>query len=188
MIKSLIKDAGAIWFPTFQPGFLYMRPINLSNPELPEYFTRYAILVRNMLERSPVQHGTAFLTIDSKLVPKGQTHRRPGLHVDGNYSQGCGWDRPRPGFNNWTGYTGGMLIATSYAACEAYTGEFQGEPAQYGDCEHFRSQLETAEKIVLQANSMYVTNSTCVHESVPVRENVARIIVRITLPADAKVF
>lgn len=192
MINSKIKEVAAINFPKFKQGHLYMHPINLENPILPDEYYQYKDALNKMLSNSPVKKGIAYVTIDNKLVTKGNSHRRGGPHVDGNFLFGWGTG----GGNGWlTGHAGrilskekheeqycsnlgGTLISSSYAACKAWRGEFKEQPKQGGNCEH----IKLDKGIILESNKVYLMNSTCIHESLPVKENVERSLIRITLP------
>ena len=48
-------------------------------------------MVTKMIEFLPIKLGIAYLTVDGKLVKGGQTHRRGGKHLDGNYYRGLGF-------------------------------------------------------------------------------------------------
>jgi hypothetical protein len=154
-----------------------MYPINLSKLEIPKSFNLFLDTVRDMLNLIPGIEDTAFLTIDKKNVAKGNTQRRDGAHVDGNYTSIDGFDGPK-----WVRYNGagGMLIVSSHTACKAWQGEFNGAPKDDGDCEHLRNQLKDG--FLLKENTVYLSNSQCIHESLPVEKDINRTIIRITLP------
>jgi hypothetical protein len=63
-------------------------------------------------------------------------------------------------------------------------GDFEGEPNQGGDCSHL--DLSKMDCYEMESNTLYWGNSTFIHESLPVQEDVKRQLVRITLPADAE--
>jgi hypothetical protein len=79
---------------------------------------------------------------------------------------------------------GGMLIVSSYEACKGWNGEYEGQPNQGGDCSHL--DLSKMDNFNLKSNTLYWGNSTFIHESLPLEEDVKRQLVRITLPADAE--
>lgn len=131
-----------------------------------------------------------YVTIDEQFVRKGNTQRRGGVHIDGNWfltgelnggvwKVGGYWGTDREFSRH-----GGMIIASNYSSCAAWLGEFKGEPGAGGCCDHMKDQLATKEKLIMKANVAYLTNSTCVHESLPLDKDVYRRLVRITLPAD----
>lgn len=180
MINSKIIDTGKkIEFPEFTETNLYMHFIFLSHPQIPSGLKAFEPIVREMVKlvEVPKEQDGAYLTIDCQEVPMGQTHRRGGVHIDGNYERGwtTGWKLDCIG--------GGMLIVSSYSACRAWTGSFDSLPNKGGDCNHMQSLLNESDSFMLEPNKVYLTNSTCVHESLPVPEIVKRQLVRITLPA-----
>ena len=79
---------------------------------------------------------------------------------------------------------GGMLIVSSYEACKGWNGEFEGQPNQGGDCTHL--DLSNMNSFNLKSHTLYWGNSTFIHESLALEEDVERQLVRITLPADAE--
>lgn len=199
ILQSKCKELGAIEFPRFNNIRIYMEPISLDftaishsvNPN----FGEYAPIVLNLLEKLPIKTGNAYLTIDEKLIHAGESHRRGGPHVDGNYifswGGGGGWltgcdGRYLPLDKHRLQYCadkGGMLIASTYSACKGWLGEFSDEPEQGGNCSHI--DTSSLKEIMLDANKLYWGNSTFIHESLPVAENVYRQLIRITLPADS---
>lgn len=46
--------------------------------------------LKEVIDCSPKKTGMAYLTIDEKIVKKGESHRRGGPHTDGNYLFGWG--------------------------------------------------------------------------------------------------
>ncbi len=197
-MKSQILEVKQVHIPPWHGDRLYMHPIDLANPAvLPGCFHRWETLVDSMIASSPTRKGIGYLTIDEKEVVAGQTHRRGGAHTDGNYlfgwNGGGGWmtgtdGRYLPEEKHKAQYcstTGGMLIVSSHQGCRAWNGEYDGEPRQGGDCEHLRSQLDKMANFLLEPFNLYWMNSTAIHESLPMIENVKRSLLRITLPADA---
>lgn len=74
-----------------------------------------------------------------------------------------------------------MLIASTYPACRAWNGTFEGKPGIGGDC----SKLTGLDGgFILKPNMAYYGNSQFLHESLPIDKTVHRVIVRITLPMD----
>ena len=86
MITSKIKVISTIEFPAFNPGKLYMIPFELSNPvDLPNQLKQFNSVITDMINNNPIKNGIAYLTIDCKSIKAGDSHRRGGPHVDGNY-------------------------------------------------------------------------------------------------------
>lgn len=191
---------GYLEFPRFKEHSLYMYPIDLSDPLLPESSIHFMHNINDMIVRIPFEQrkGKAWVTIDCKKIAQGHTHRRGGPHVDGNYNHdwqgggggGNGWktgDNGRvlsPEFHKseYGSSKGGMLITSSYPACKAWVGEYNTLAKQGGDCSHIPHELSKMDSFVMEANLIYLTNSTCIHESLPVKEEVERTLIRITLP------
>lgn len=192
MFKSRIKEVGTITFPKFRATMLYMHQFDLSNPQLPIGFEDFTELFQKMLISSGLKSGIAHVTIDSRLVLKGKSHRLPGPHVDGNFNGlwgGGGWLlnnkgkqlSPEDHEKFYCSPLGGMIIASNYAACKAWDGDFDFKPGQGGDMSGFKD-LDKLKSQILKSNTIYITNSTCIHESIPVDKNIKRTLMRITLP------
>lgn len=195
MITSMSKELCAVQIPKYD-GEIKMLPFYLDDlSALPDMFIE---LVKQMISFLPSLSGVAYLTIDGRTIHSGQTHRRGGKHIDGNYLPECNsWGNG--GGNGWKvgegGHilssaehkisyetsTGGMLIASTYPACKGWNGKFEGSPYVGGDC----SQLNILnDGFLLKPNTLYYGNSQFIHESLPLAETVHRTIVRITLPLD----
>lgn len=195
MTTSVSKELYEVQIPDFT-GEVKMLPFNLEDlAEIPKQFKE---LVSKMIEALPVKKGIAYLTVDGKLVKKGNTHRRGGVHIDGNYLPSLSWGSSGGG-NGWKvgeggrilsskehklSYeieTGGMLIASNYPACKGWNGIFEGSPYVGGDC----SRIEgLGEGFILKPNTVYYGNSQWLHESLPIDKTTHRVIARITLPMD----
>ena len=198
MISSQVKNLGAVEFPEFSESHVYMREFNLENPVFPKSALKYIELINKMLLLSPIKSGKSWLTVDSRCIQKGESHRRRGPHVDGRYTLSWG----KGGGNGWlNGYggevlsdeqqcseyahpLGGMLIASDKPGCQYWIGDFDETPGQGGNCLKFN--LNKPE--IMLDNHVYLANSTCVHESIEQDESVNRQLIRITLPSDCKVF
>jgi hypothetical protein len=201
MIVSKVQFLAKFALPAFAGDQLYMHEIAIGEKwSLPPALVRWTDTVRAMLALAPGVQGRAFVTVDQREVKRGQSQRRPGPHVDGNYlfdwggGGGGGWLTGAAGRQlepadhrlQYCSPTGGMLIASDYEACRAWRGRFDGEPDQGGNCEHMQEQINRAELVPLVANAAYWMNSTGIHESLPVRATVQRSLLRITLPHDAR--
>jgi hypothetical protein len=197
MLKSKSKMIKPISLPEYRGDRVYMHEFNMENPILPVGYERWESFLKEVIDCSPKKTGKAYLTIDEKIVKKGESHRRGGPHTDGNYlfgwgGGGGGWLTGEDGRflpreqhkEQYCSDKGGMLIVSSYEACKAWEGDFDGEPNQGGDCSHL--DLSKLESYNLKANTLYWGNSTFIHESLPLEEDVKRQLIRITLPADAE--
>ncbi len=194
MITSISKELYEVQIPNFT-GEVKMLPFNLEN--LAEIPTQFKEMVSKMIEALPIKKGIAYLTVDGKLVEKGKTQRRGGVHIDGNYLPSLSWGNG--GGNGWKvgeggrilsskehklsyeNETGGMLIASTYPACKGWNGVFEGKPYVGGDCTRLKG---LDEGFVLKPNTVYYGNSQWLHESLPIDKTTHRIVARITLPMD----
>ena len=197
MLKSKSKMIKPISLPEYRGDRVYMHEFNMENPTLPVGYERWESVLKEIVDCSPKKTGKAYLTIDEKIVSKGESHRRGGPHTDGNYlfgwgGGGSGWLTGEDGRflprdkheEQYCSEKGGMLIVSSYEACKGWNGDYEGQPNQGGDCSHL--DLSKMEDFRLKSNTLYWGNSTFIHESLPLEEDVKRQLVRVTLPADAE--
>jgi len=180
---SSLQALGKFTFPLFSNVRIQMMPIELGDMESVPYFLKwlwYPAIAR-LFELSPIKKGVGYLTIDERFTKAGETHRRPGLHVDGIGLWGDGGGA-------WGAQ--GFLTVSSHAGCEAYHQEFHGSPIGVeqsvdpiieGNCEHLRLQCHG--KLRLIPNLVYWMNSLCVHESVPLEQDTSRTFVRLSMPS-----
>ncbi len=192
MIISKINEIKKINLTGLPIANLYMYEIDSNEKiNLPNNFKSYENAIKNIVSSVNIKEGKFYVTIDTKVVKSGRTHRRPGKHVDGNYifawGGGGGWLVGKDGkylnekqhemqyCNNKKGAT---LIISSEIGCKAYKGVFKGKPLQGGNCEH----INTDEGFLLKENTLYLMNSTCIHESIKINETKKRVLIRITLP------
>lgn len=196
MINSISKNWGEIEIPLFN-GKVSMLPFELNN--IATVPTQFREMVKKMIKNLPIKEGKAFLTVHGKELKKNQTLRRPGAHIDGNYIEEiCSWGNG--GGNGWKvgegGRTldtkhhnlsynnpnGGMIIASNYSSCIGWNGKFKNKPKEGGDCSHLN--LKYKDGFMLEPNTVYYGNSQFVHESLPVKEDIFRVMARITLPME----
>jgi hypothetical protein len=202
-MKSVIKKTNVtLDFPEFLGDQIYMQEFDLANPALPREFEHWLEPLKKMLTWIPsgvvqaLANTKSYLTVDQKYVEAGKTHRRGGPHVDGNYTHnwggGGGWLTgengrvlsPEKHKEAYCSPTGGMLISSNLSACKGWIGEYDGTPNQGGDCSHLASELETMTPVLMDPFSVYYTNSTAIHESLPFTKTAARTLIRVTLPAE----
>jgi len=192
MITSISQKLYSVQIPDYT-GEIKMMPFSLETlAEIPQQFNS---MVAKMIEFLPIKQGIAYLTVDGKIVEKGKSHRRGGVHIDGNYIQethswggGGGWKVGEGGRIlssehhklSYENETGGMLIASTYPACKGWNGIFEGNPYVGGDC----SRIKVGEGFMLEPNTAYYGNSQFLHESLPIEETTHRVVARITLPID----
>lgn len=200
MIHSQIHAVGTVRFPEHFRGVnLHMYPVDITASSwvnLPDEAAEFEAVVDRMLRCVDLRLGdTVYVTIEQSHCGPGKAQREPGPHVDGNplYSDGArerGWlarklARKLPADQHTAQYAsalGGVLMASDVPACQAWEGQFVGAPGIGGDCSHLGEQLTTTSPMLLEANEVYLANSTCIHESLPLAVPVIRTWVRITLP------
>lgn len=178
-MESRIEDIGSVSFPAYGGTRIMMMPFHSHDPEgsIPEALSRYRDLVRVLVERIEAEAGVAYLTIDEAVVAAGETHRRPGLHVDGGEARAWG------GGAAWAGsFHGGFVLASSETGCRGWVGSLDGEAVGCGGCEHLRPHLNTLEEIVMLPNRAYWCNTTALHESLPHERETRRQFLRISTP------
>lgn len=191
MITSISKEFQEINIP-FYDGSIKMLSFYLE--DLSRIPAQFKGLVEEMISGLPIKKGLAYFTVDGKLIKKGESHRRPGVHIDGNFLPSQGWDsggwkiggggKVLSESDHLIAYesnTGGLLIASTHPACKGWNGLFEGRPSTGGDCAHINI---TGNGFIMNPNVIYYGNSQFLHESVPVDKDVHRTLVRITLPVD----
>lgn len=204
-MKSKSKKVKKLVVPTYTSDKkLTMLPIDLAGGNiLPDEFKKYLPLVKQMIAASPIKEGIAYLTIDEKLINAGETQRRGGPHIDGNFlpleQMGTGgwgarsrldWKVGGDGRTltsaqhkqSYTKRTGGMLIVSNFSLCKGWNGDFKGTVGEGGNCVTMTNQLKKNKGFMLKPNVLYVANSQFIHESLPTKETIKRVMVRITLP------
>lgn len=196
-INSMCRNMGTIALP-FEEVEKSMIPFELKDLSgLPE---KYVNTVKEMLKDIKDRAGLAFLTVHGKVLKKGDTHRRPGAHIDGNYVNhvpgedfisfgtggGNGWKVGDDGITlteeehntSYNNDKGGIILATSEESSECWIGEFEGVPDLGGDCTH----IDLGKSEPMKANTIYYGNNRFIHNSLPASKDMKRIMYRITLP------
>src|ERR1700731_2777799 len=77
----------------------YMHSFDLANPKMAEGFEDYLKPVITLCNAAGVRRGTAYMTVDEKIVTAGMSQRRPKPHVDGCFMAKDGkmdWSHPVP--------------------------------------------------------------------------------------------
>ena len=186
---SICKNMGKIELPIIS-GEFPMIPFDIASMKGLGRFKSIAI---KMLEGISNESGTAYFTIHGKKLSAGQTLRRGGAHIDGNYEPhamdfggGGGWKVGQEGrpvghpthARQFEKETGGIVLASNYYACNGWGGEYKDIPKKGGDCTHF----DLGESFKLEKDTIYYGNNHFIHESIPMRGGVHRVFARITLP------
>jgi hypothetical protein len=194
--SSRIRELRMVDFPQFTGERVYMAEIINGEP-FPERLIKWKEVFEQMTES--FKWSVAYLMVDEAFVKANGMHRRGGPHIDGNWcevegshkgsSHGTrGHNRSNRASidetsNSWPASEFGneaLLLASNVEACVAYDGDVIGDPMKGGDCSHL--DLSSTRKVILKAGFAYSGNVTCVHESIPVKENCKRILIRINLP------
>lgn len=188
-MQSTFREINAIELP-FTNQEISMIPFDLET--LSGLPVEFLSTVKTMLKGVGAK-GTAFFTIHGKTLKAGNTLRRPAPHTDGNYEPvtmgfggGGGWKVGENGSpvntdehnRQYVSDTGGIILATNYASCLGWNGEYSGLPNVGGDCRH----IELDEPHLLKADTVYYGNNHFIHESLPVGKDIHRVFARITLP------
>ncbi len=199
MILSTVRIGANVSFPEFTGERVYMLPF-MQNVGLPTALKRWQPTVDAMLKgiESP---GPIYLMIDQGIVRAGNTHRRPGLHVDGNWVAGDmqrhthqhrpshhhpepkppeGGHRHRPRHTHSGYMPEAVILASDVGACRAVVGSFNGHPSNDGCCDHI--DVTRGKEIIFDPYRAYVGNVTMLHESLPVTEDCFRTLVRLNVP------
>lgn len=166
-----------ITLPRFTGVRVMMMPFLLHHPltTLPNYLGQWVDVIDAAL--GGYLYGVGYLTVDEALVKAGETHRRPGPHVDG-----IGPDGGHGGWGSGGGYgASGMYMASSHVGCRVWLGEIPGEPGPDGDCSHLELDPDAAQ--ILQPRSLWWCDSLCVHEAIPMAEDTKRQFMRISMPS-----
>jgi len=195
-MQSLVHVMPPVALPAFTGLQLYMH--KATGRTLEEHApAQYVDTIATMLRDANIDQDLAFwITIDERYLVPGEQHRRGGVHIDGNYifswggGGSSGWLNGTPGRVltpeqhrlQYQSTTGGTLLVSNYHASVAWIGEVEGIAGQGGCCAHLREQFEQLPRIDLSGNNhVMLMNSTCIHDSLPVREPVDRQLLRITL-------
>lgn len=177
MLVSESQSLGPVVFPAFSGLRVMMMPFRVDDDSsLSEtQVGGYKSMVFDMLSRRRAANGVGYLTIDEADVSAGETHRRPGLHVDGCGSYGS----PKPYAS------GGMIIAANTCGTVAWSGVFDADAGKEGDCEHLRHLLGAAEAVKMADSNAYWCSPFCIHEAVAAPIGIRRQFVRVSYPSDA---
>lgn len=179
--NSEVKNLGSFQLPEFSGIRWMMLPFHMEDIEntIPNH--QWHDTIKKMVDMAPVKSGVGYLTIDESFVPKGEFHRRPGLHVDGVDENGSigGWG----GGGGWG--NGGMIVASSHTGAKSWTGNFKNTIGSNGDCSHMRDDLREEDAIYLLGGIAYFLNETAVHETIPMISDTNRQFVRLSMPSNA---
>ncbi len=191
--ESKAKIVGNIEFPNFKSIRVMMMPFYLYDLNtIPKYLEHYKETLKAMINLIPptteqYKDTPAYLTIDERLVECGEIQRNPGLHVDGMYNGKVGgpWSGNDIDDGSWGSVGNGMLVVSNISqSLDVYIGKVNGFPIKDGDCEHLRNELETLTKFSPNSGEVVWADGLCIHEALPMNNDVLRQFVRISLPND----
>ncbi len=181
MFISTLEQLGTIVFPAYSDIRVMMMPFCIDDVcgSLPAALRSWEPIVRAM--SIPAGIGIGYLTIDETVVRAGETHRRPGLHVDGVGPDGRagGWG----GGGGWS--KSGMTMASSHVGCRVFAQEFHGEPGPNGDCAHLADEADLRRAVTLEPGVIYLCGPLTVHEALPMAQDTVRQFCRVSFPSDA---
>jgi len=180
--QSVIEERQNISFPEYKGIRILHMPLILGDLDsLPDYLDHWRHTFTQLFNIAHIKKGIAYITIDEKIVKKGDTHRRKGLHVDGVYQghAGCTF-----GGGTFGQVGNGMYLASSEIGCRAWKQEFIGRAGHDGECDHLSNQCKKENEIILDKNKVYWLDGLCVHESIPMEQNTQRTLIRFTMPND----
>lgn len=199
--RSHASIGSRVEFPEWRGERHHMLPFTRS-AGVPAHVERFQGTVDQMMRDVDVDRDEElYLMIDEADVAPGVAHRRPGLHVDGYWHPRWllhGGHSPFPAHAPWpppepptpskkeppkNRAHEGLLIASNYTAARAFLGEYERDflgdwrgGACSDDIAKHMSELQ------LEAGFVFHLDVFTLHESLPVRENVRRTVVRINVP------
>jgi hypothetical protein len=193
-MKSTVTKLGEVNFPEWSGERVYMVPFNKSSG-LPKRLARWQRIVDEMLEGISID-SPIYLMVDQGKVKAGESHRRPGLHVDGNWIA-AQMDHSHPpthlhsgvwkdGGGRWNDATDGgytpetIFLASDLSACVGYEGQFAATIGKKGEVTEV--DISALSRIEFDSNRCYAGNATMLHESIAVPFDCLRTVVRLTVP------
>lgn len=122
MYKSIVQRRGPVTFPEFTGERIYMHEFRKSTGLPPEY-ARWRDTVEQMLTGIDTD-GPIYLMVDQGVVAPGQTHRRPGVHIDGYWN-------PAMLAHGFTGGWGSSYVPPSHGYTPPSHGYIPPSPTPY---------------------------------------------------------
>jgi hypothetical protein len=183
-MRSTVEKRSRVEFPENTGERIYMLPVR---GRLPSQYARWQNTVDQMLEGISPPVGV-YLMVDQGEVRCGESLRRPGLHVDGNWIAEFGrhghmhasrWDHPRPGFKHHSYTPEAIILATDVLGCRSYVGDFDAVIGSGGECEADTSRMHAVD---LEPFCAWTGNVTMLHESIPMQRATKRTVVRLNVP------
>lgn len=204
-MQSLLREVAQISFPKHvEHNRVYQ--VAFHKDAIPEVLKPWENTIQGMLKGIDCD-GEMYFMADKAAVQKGKTHRRGGLHIDGNWYRSVGHDDGNycagrhggghgamqagwgDGGGRWNDVwkftddaTGGIILASDIAGCDALVGKYDGTILKGGDCSHI--DTTGMKQVSLKENTAYIGNVTMLHESLPMQFDCVRTVCRITMPAN----
>lgn len=195
MFHSEMQERSRVQFPLFAGERHYMIPF-FQSEGLPEHIKHWQPTVDAMLEGVET-YAPIYFMADQSFVPAGQTQRRPGVHVDGYWRPGLsahgGWPPSLRGRGGHGGrhMAGGwdvvdfsepeaLILASNVSAARAFLGDYDGLIGEGGDGS--KIDLSDLRLMHMQKNVAYCGTVATLHESLPVRVDCHRTLVRLNCP------
>lgn len=210
MFESKYTQGSSVTFPAFMAERVYMVPFTKQDG-LPSHLSRWSRTVDAMLDGIDAD-STMYLMIDQGVVKAGNSHRRGGVHIDGNWIPGLNCHGTGGGHNSripepshhrtWGGHTsriespgghstggghciGGLSEESIILASDitASAGYVGSWKGEVGDGGDC-SHIDTndMDRIILDSGITHVGNVYFLHESLPVERDLMRTLVRINVP------
>ncbi len=190
MKTSTVKQLGSVTLPEFTGDRIYMREFRKADG-LPSDLSRWQPTVDQMLDGVD-SDGPIFIMVDQTELKAGTPQRRPGVHIDGVWHAGHGWDNQGGGqWNLGSHDTGGhrfqdgvetqsLILASNVEGCAVYEGQYDGQPGDGGDFTHL--ELSGLRRVILEPNHAYAGDAMqLLHESIPVVRDCRRMLVRLNV-------
>eukprot|EP01129_Flabellula_baltica_P008194 TRINITY_DN3236_c0_g2_i1.p1 TRINITY_DN3236_c0_g2~~TRINITY_DN3236_c0_g2_i1.p1 ORF type:complete len:297 (-),score=44.93 TRINITY_DN3236_c0_g2_i1:12-902(-) len=185
-------------FPEPEGLYCNMMPFVVGSIDsLPTEYQRYYHLIRRLPFHPDEIGKVAYLTIDERVVEAGESHRRPGLHIEspGLISNGGEHQFGDPVI--WGEWGGGEFIqdrpkggiymgSTVPLSCRVWNVKLDKHKAgedvgSLGDIEHMRPYLGPC--FFLKPNVIYWITDSTPHESMPLFSTQTRQFFRVVTPS-----
>lgn len=184
-MQSNIYNLGKIAdFPEFTGERLYMIPF-ITHSSLPDEYNRWQGTVDEMLTMVP-SGLNAYLMVDQSTVFKGNSHRRPGIHVDMYWGANDHRHSPLPPnipSHNKSGIfqNEALILTSNVLGCVGYEGVWSGIfNKENGDCSNI--DVSHLTRINFEPNYIYTGHTLhMLHESIPVLQDCNRTVVRLNI-------
>lgn len=210
MFESKYTQGSTVSFPEFMAERVYMVPFTKKGG-LPSHLSRWERTVDAMLDGIDTD-STMYLMIDQGIVKAGSSHRRGGVHIDGNWiaelqchGTGGGFGHrtsPTSSHRTWGGHAsrvespgghgtggghcaGGLYDESIILASDiaASAGYVGSWAGEIGDGgDCSHVNTEHMDRVILESGVAHIGNVYFLHESLPVNCDLTRTLVRINVP------